>query len=79
MLTQKEFKNLPIFISSMSKLDDEISSASISLAKVLSRTNPVYYIEYPYSWLDIFRKRYYPKMSKRLPALLGLQSLQTRL
>ena len=70
MLTQKEFKNLPIFISSMSKLDDEISSASISLAKVLSRTNPVYYIEYPYSWLDIFRKRYYPKMSKRLPALL---------
>jgi hypothetical protein len=70
MLTKIEFENLPIFLSSMSRLDDEISSASISLAKVLSRTNPVYYIEYPYSWIDIFRKRYYPKMSKRLPALL---------
>lgn len=51
-------------------MDDEISSASISLAKVLSRTNPVYYIEYPYSWLDLLRKRNYPKMKKRLPALL---------
>ena len=70
MLTRNEFENLPIFLSSMSRLDDEISSASISLAKVLSRNNPVYYIEYPYSWPDIFRKRYYPKMSKRLPALL---------
>jgi hypothetical protein len=70
MLTKDEFKKLPVFLSSMSRLDDEISSASISLAKVLSRTNPVYYIEYPYSWPDLFRKRYYPKMSKRLPALL---------
>jgi hypothetical protein len=70
MISKDEFKKLPIFLSSMSRLDDEISSASISLAKVLSRSNLVYYIEYPYSWPDLFRKRYYPKMSKRLPALL---------
>lgn len=70
MLTKEEFKNLPIFISSMSRLDDDLSSASIALAKVLSRTNPVYYIEYPFTWLDLFRKRNYPKMIKRLPSLL---------
>ena len=70
MLSKNDFKNLPVFLTSMSRLDDEISSASISLAKVLSRTNPVYYIEYPYSWPDLLRKRYYPKMRKRLPALL---------
>lgn len=70
MLTRKEFEKLPVFLSSMSRLDDEISSASISLAKVLSRTNSVYYIEYPYSWPDLFRKRYYPKMRKKLPALI---------
>ena len=70
MLSKNEFKSLPVFLTSMSRLDDEISSASISLAKVLSRTNPVYYIEYPYSWPDLLRKRYYPKMNKRLPALL---------
>ena len=70
MLTIEEFKKLPIFISSMSRLDDDLSSASIALAKVLSRTNPVYYIEYPFTWLDLLRKRNYPKMLKRLPSLL---------
>jgi hypothetical protein len=70
MLTKNEFENLPVFLTSMSRLDDEISSASISLAKVLSRNNPVYYIENTYSWPDLFRKRYYPKMKKRLPSLL---------
>jgi hypothetical protein len=70
MLSKNEFKKLPVFLTSMSKLDDEISSASISLAKVLSRSNSVYYIEYAYSWPDLFRKGYYPKMKNRLPALL---------
>ena len=70
MLTKEEFKKLPIFISSMSRLDDDLSSASIALAKVLSRTNLVYYIEYPFTWLDLLRKRNYPKMLKRLPSLL---------
>ncbi len=70
MLTKDEFKKLPIFISSMSRLDDDLSSASIALAKVLSRANPVYYIEYPFTWLDLLRKRNYPKMLKRLPSLL---------
>jgi len=77
MLNRNEFKKLPIFLTAMSRLDDEISSASISLAKVLGRTNTVYYIENPYSWPDIFRKRYYPKLGKRLPSLLfGINYLQ---
>ena len=70
MLDREDFIQLPIFITSMSRLDDDLSSASIALAKVLSRTNQVFYIEYPFSWLDIFRRKNYPKMFKRLPALL---------
>lgn len=70
MLTKKEFENLPIFIISMSRWDGDVSSASLALAKVLSRTNPVYYIDYPYSWADVWRGRKNPTVKRRMPALL---------
>lgn len=70
MLTQEEFQNLPIFFISMSRWDGEVSSASLALAKVLSRNNPVFYIDYPYSWADVWRERNKPTVKKRLSALL---------
>ena len=70
MLTKKEFENLPVFITTMSRWDGDRSSASLALAKVLSRTNPVYYIDYPYSWADVWRERKLPTLKRRLPALL---------
>jgi teichuronic acid biosynthesis glycosyltransferase TuaH len=70
MLSQEQFQSLPIFISSMSRWDGEISSASLALAKVLSRTNQVFYIDYPYSWADIWRERNLKTVKRRMPALL---------
>lgn len=70
MLHRKAFEKLPIFITTMSRWDGDVSSASLALAKVLSRTNPVYYIDYPYSWADVWRERNYPGVKRRMPALL---------
>lgn len=69
MLTKNAFENLPIFIISMSRWDGDVSSASLALAKVLSRTNPVYYIDYPYSWADVWRQRKTATLKRRMPAL----------
>jgi teichuronic acid biosynthesis glycosyltransferase TuaH len=77
MLTRKEFEGLPIFITTMSRWDGEVSSASLSLAKVLSRTNPVYYIDYPYSWADVWRERKKESVKKRLPALVFGEKILT--
>jgi hypothetical protein len=70
MLTQNDFERLPVFIISMSRWDGDVSSASLALAKVLSRTNAVYYIDYPYSWADVWRGKNNPAVKRRLPALL---------
>lgn len=70
MLTQSNFEKLPVFIISMSRWDGDVSSASLALAKVLSRTNPVYYIDYPYSWADVWRGKNNPTVKRRMPALL---------
>lgn len=70
MLNPREFKKLPIFIITMSRWDGDVSSASLALAKVLSRNNPVFYIDYPYSWADVWRERNKPTVKKRMKALL---------
>jgi teichuronic acid biosynthesis glycosyltransferase TuaH len=70
MLTKNEFNQLPIFITSMSRWDGNISSASLALAKVLSRNNLVFYIDYPYSWADVWRERKLASVQRRMPALL---------
>jgi teichuronic acid biosynthesis glycosyltransferase TuaH len=49
----------------------------LSLAKVLSRTNPVYYIDYPYSWADVWRERKKESVKKRLPALVFGKNILT--
>jgi teichuronic acid biosynthesis glycosyltransferase TuaH len=76
-LARKQFEQLPVFITTMSRWDGEVSSASLSLAKVLSKTNPVYYIDYPYSWADVWRERNKPTVKRRLPALLWGKKILT--
>lgn len=70
MLSQEAFKQLPIFIISMSRWDGDISSASWSLAKVLGRTNPTYYVDYPYTLADVWRERKLPSVQRRMNALV---------
>ncbi len=70
MLSQEAFRNLPIFITTMSRWDGDVSSASLALAKVLSRNNTVYYLDYPYSWADVWRERNLPSVKRRMNALL---------
>lgn len=70
MLSKGQFQKLPVFITTMSRWDGDISSASLALAKVLSRTNAVYYIDYPYSYFDAWRERRLPAVKRRMPALL---------
>lgn len=70
MLSKTQFKSLPVFITSMSRWDGETSSASLALAKVLSRTNPVYYVDFPYSYTDYWKRRKHPSVQQRKRALL---------
>jgi hypothetical protein len=78
MLSRQQFESLPIFITTMSRWDGDVSSASLSLAKVLSRTNTVYYIDYPYSWADVWRERKKETVKKRMPALLWGKNILTK-
>jgi len=78
MHTQSSFSSLPLFIISMSRWDGDISSASLALAKVFSKTNPVYYIDYPYTLADVVRERKLPSVKMRMNALLrGKNYLRT--
>lgn len=55
---------------SMSRWDGQISSASWSLAKELGKTNQVYYVDYPYTWMDYRRERSLASVKSRKSALL---------
>jgi teichuronic acid biosynthesis glycosyltransferase TuaH len=61
---------VPIVIISMSRWDGEFSSASWSLAKTFAKNGPVYYVDYPFTWLDIWRERHLDRIKKRKNALL---------
>lgn len=69
MLSEKAFRQLPVFIASMSRWDGDLSSASLALAKVLSRRVPVYYIDFPFSYTDFWRERKQPSVKRRKQAL----------
>jgi glycosyltransferase involved in cell wall biosynthesis len=70
MLTRDEFEKLPIFVATMSRWDGDISSASLALAKVFSKNNAVYYIDFPYTLKSLWQERNLPSVKRRLPALL---------
>jgi teichuronic acid biosynthesis glycosyltransferase TuaH len=49
--------NKVIFILGIAKFDGPYESTSYTVAKYLSASNKVYYIDYPYTWKDYFTKR----------------------
>ncbi len=61
---------VPIVIISMSRWDGDFSSASWSLAKTFAKNGPVYYVDYPFTWLDFWRERRLDRIKKRKNALL---------
>ncbi len=70
MQTKESFRKLPLVFISMSRWDGDISSASLALAKVFSRNNPVYYIDYPYTVADLWRERKQDSVKQRMSALI---------
>lgn len=71
MFSPEAFRQLPVFITTMSRWDGDVSSASLALAKVLSQQTKVFYIDYPYTWLDVWRERKQPTVQRRMRALLS--------
>lgn len=71
MLSPDAFRQLPVFITTMSRWDGDVSSASLALAKVLSQHTRVFYIDYPYTWLDLWRERKQHTVKRRMRALLA--------
>lgn len=67
-------RQLPVVMISMSRWDGDFSSAAYSLAKSLAKTNTVIYVDYPYTWLDVWRERKLPTVKKRIPALVRGQN-----
>jgi teichuronic acid biosynthesis glycosyltransferase TuaH len=58
-----------ILMLSVSRWDQELSSASISVAKELSKHGRVFYIDHPFSIMEVFRGRKSPAIKRRLNAL----------
>lgn len=54
----------------MSRWDGDFSSASWSLAKTFAKNGPVYYVDYPFTWLDLWRERNMDRIKKRKNAIL---------
>lgn len=76
-LTKTSVRVLPIVMISMSRWDGDFSSAAYSLAKSFAKNNPVIYVDYPYTWLDLLRERTLPSVKKRLKALVfGKEALK---
>lgn len=73
----ENFKNLPIIMCSMSRWDSPLSSAAYSLAKELSKTNQVFYFDYPYTIKDYFVEKHTPEVTRRKAALLKGKDIYT--
>lgn len=54
---------------SVSRWDQELSSASISMAKELSKNGRVFYVDHPFSLKDVIKGRKTPNIKRRLKAL----------
>lgn len=61
-----------IFLLGATKFDAPFESASYNLAKEFAKNNnTVYYIEYPFTWIDAIRLRSTPQFRKRRAAIAG--------
>lgn len=73
------FRKRPVIMWSMSRWDGDLSSASWSIAKELAKSNPVFYIDYPYTFLDYLREKNDPPLQHRKKALLQGKEIYTEL
>lgn len=64
-----ENKRMDIIMLSVSRWDQELSSASISMAKELSKNGRVFYIDHPFSLKDVIKGRKTENIKRRLKAL----------
>ena len=64
-----EKKRKDIIMLSVSRWDQELSSASISMAKELSRNGRVFYVDHPFSFKDVIKGRKTEAIKRRLKAL----------
>ncbi|AXJ00315.1 Glycosyl transferases group 1 [Cyclonatronum proteinivorum] len=73
-------QNLPIVMISMSRWDGDFSSAAWSIARTFAQSQPVIYVDYPYTFADFVRERKQPSVQARQQALLfgkgGLKKLE---
>ena len=68
-----------ILMLSVSRWDQELSSASISVAKELSKNGRVFYFDHPFSFKDVIKGRKSPAIKRRLKALFLGRDLFTRI
>ncbi len=63
---------------SMSRWDGDLSSAAYSIAKELSKTNQVFYIDYPYTVKDYLTEKDLPTVIRRKEAILKGKNIYTK-
>lgn len=73
-----DIRKLPIVMISMSRWDGDLSSAALSIARELSKTNKVFYFDYPYTYKDYWKGRGSEAIRKRKQALLYAKDIYTR-
>ncbi|MCH8566875.1 MAG: glycosyltransferase [Balneolales bacterium] len=65
-----DLSKTPIVMISMSRWDGDFSSAAWSIARTFSQSQPVIYVDYPYTVTDFIREYKQPNVKERVPALL---------
>ncbi len=63
---------LPIVFQALPKWDGNYSSTALTISKMLSRDRKVFYIEHPFSYLDIFKSDKNLQTKKRIPGVIDL-------
>ena len=68
-----------IIMLSVSRWDHDLSSASISLARELSKTHKVFFVDYPFTIKDVIKDRKTKMIRNRMKALLWGKSIYTQI
>ena len=60
-----EHANHPVVFQALPKWDSDYASTSLTIAKLLSKNRPVYYVEHPFSVVDAIKKTNRKSLNKR--------------
>lgn len=63
-------EKIPVIFLALARWDGPYSSTALSLARELSHTRPVFYIDNPFTWKDVIFRYREPQIQKRKKALL---------